>query len=83
MLYYKIIYYNFIYITAEIIFLLLNNVNFNFTDAYDARLDLDFLTEFVRSSARGVVIKIKHTKNFLDICKREFLIYFIFNFMKY
>lgn len=57
-----------IYIAAKTIFPL-NNVDFIFTDAYDARLDSDFLTEFVQSSTRGIILKIKRTTSFLDICK--------------
>lgn len=82
MLYYKIIYYNF-NITAETIFPSLNNMNFKFTDAYDARLDPEFLIEFVQSSARGVILKIKPGNNFLDICKREFLTYLFKIILKY
>ncbi|XP_067206229.1 uncharacterized protein [Linepithema humile] len=53
---------------AKTIFPLLNNVDFIFTDVSDARLDPQFLTEFVQISARGVILKIKFiTTNFLDI----------------
>ncbi|KAL0114788.1 hypothetical protein PUN28_011834 [Cardiocondyla obscurior] len=46
----------------------LNDVDFVFTDVHDARLDPDFLLEFVHSSERGVILKVKYTaKNYLDI----------------
>lgn len=52
---------------AKTTFPSLNDVDFVFTDMYDARLDPEFLTEFVQISSRGVVLKIKCTTNILDI----------------
>lgn len=61
-------YVNSCHIAAKTIFPL-NNVDFIFTDAYDARLNSDFLTEFVQSSTRGIILNIKPTISFLDFCK--------------
>lgn len=44
-----------------------------------ARLDSNFLTEFVQSNAHGIVIKVKCTENVLDTCKNfEYILISIF-----